>query len=127
MGKIETMRSLVEALKITCTSEPTAPRPGWDAGASHWRVTLRMGHRRMTVAYSMGSAHRGEPDCADVLACVASDSRSADESFEDWAREYGYDTDSRSAEKTWRECQRSRVKLTRFAGVHLDRILGAEH
>lgn len=86
-----------------------------------------MGRRRMTVDYSMGSALRGEPDCADVMACIASDSRSADLPFEDWADEHGCDPDSRAAERTWRECRRARAKLVRFAGDHLDRILNAEH
>lgn len=127
MRKIESMRSLVAALNVTCTSAPAAPRPGWPEGASHWTVTLRMARRRMTVAYSMGSAHRGEPDCADVLACVASDASSADQPFESWASDLGYDTDSREAERTWKACREARAKLIRFAGDHFDRIVAAEH
>jgi hypothetical protein len=45
------------------------------------------------------------PDIADILHCVAMDSGVLDyATFEDWASEYGYETDSRSAESTYREC-----------------------
>lgn len=45
------------------------------------------------------------PDLADVLHSLAFDSSVLDYArFEDWADDYGYDTDSRSAESTYREC-----------------------
>jgi hypothetical protein len=41
----------------------------------------------------------------------------------DWAGEYGYDTDSRKAEKTFRACQRQRAKLFAFLGPELYQTL----
>lgn len=43
------------------------------------------------------------PTVADVLSCVEFD---VDPSFEDWCGEFGYDTDSRKAERIYQECVR---------------------
>jgi hypothetical protein len=41
----------------------------------------------------------------DVLACLASDASALDcASFEEWAADLGYDTDSRKAETVYRAC-----------------------
>lgn len=45
------------------------------------------------------------PDPEDVIACIALDASAIDyPSFESWAEDCGYDTDSRKAEATYREC-----------------------
>jgi hypothetical protein len=45
------------------------------------------------------------PSLTDILACLTLDSSVLDAGcFEDWAEEYGYNPDSRSAEATYREC-----------------------
>lgn len=46
-----------------------------------------------------------EPEAASVLACLLLDSNVLDyATFEDWAAEYGYDTDSRKGESIYRAC-----------------------
>jgi hypothetical protein len=58
------------------------------------------------------------PNAADVLNCLALDGEAINyATFEDWAREFGYDDDSRKAELTYKECLR--------AGLFLRAILGA--
>lgn len=89
-------------------------RPGGDAwkDAFHWYVVLRRGGRIFATYYSAGSAHkelRGDrwhatpPTVADMLGCLSSDVRSLvdGETFEDWASEFGYDTDSAKARKAY--------------------------
>ena len=45
------------------------------------------------------------PDGADILWCLLSDASALDcGTFEEWASDLGYDTDSRKAEKTYRAC-----------------------
>lgn len=45
------------------------------------------------------------PELTDVLYCLVSDASVLDYAcFEDWASEYGIDPDSRSGEKTYRDC-----------------------
>jgi len=57
------------------------------------------------------------PKAADVLASLALDSSVLDSgTFEDWAAEYGYDSDSREAEKTYRQCLDIALKLRAAIG-----------
>jgi hypothetical protein len=82
-------------------------------GASHWRCTFSIGRRRLTTPFSMGPAHSHEPQAAEVLDCIASDVSGLENagSFEDWCSDYGYDTDSRKAEKTYNIIKRQAEKL----------------
>jgi len=75
-------------------------------------------HEPLTVYFSQGSAHKKPPTLADVLDCLASDASGVDnaQSFEDWASEYGYDTDSRKAERTYRICEGQAQKLKALLG-----------
>ena len=72
----------------------------------------------MRVPFSQGSAHTQEPTASDVLECLASDASGVDnaQSFDDWCAEYGYDNDSRKAEKTYKTCQRQADNLRNFLG-----------
>ena len=75
-------------------------------------------HEPLTVYFSQGSAHKKPPTLAEVLDCLASDASGVDnaQSFEDWASEYGYDTDSRKAERTYRICEEQAQKLKALLG-----------
>jgi len=103
----------------------------WVDDANHWRLTFESeAGRSMIIDYSQGSAHatKGKrppykmianvPDVADVLSCLASDSMGVENTrcFEDWAGEYGCDTDSRKAERTYKTCQDQSAELARFLG-----------
>lgn len=53
-----------------------------------------------------------KPGAVNVLACLAMDSHVLDAGgFESWASDYGYDTDSRAAEKIYRECLEQALKF----------------
>ena len=75
-------------------------------------------HEPLTVYFSQGSAHKKPPTLAEVLDCLASDASGVDnaQSFEDWASEYGYDTDSRKAECTYRICEKQAQELKALLG-----------
>lgn len=91
-------------------------------GATHWVVTLsqtgRGNPRTFTTFYSMGSAHKGAPKIDSVLSSLMFDASGAENasSFEDWASEYGYDTDSRKAERMYNACREISAKLRVFLG-----------
>ena len=109
------------AERLTMTASRTDENPNMSDsmdGASRWLVTFSMADKRMIVPYSMGSAHRDPPTAGDVLGCLAIDSQGIEnaQSFEDWADEYGYDHDSRKAEKTYRVCQDQAAQLAAFLG-----------
>lgn len=134
-----TMRAQVNRHHITSSAEWIAERPDhtpaeraeeWNRSASHYRVTLRRyapGERRtMTVYYSMGAAHTQEPTTADVLSSLAMDAAGVENargSFEAWAGEYGYDTDSRKVERTWRATLAQADRFSRFCGPVLYDLL----
>lgn len=88
-------------------------------GASHWLVTIRAGRFSMRVPFSQGSAHTVAPTTADVLDCLASDASGFENarSFDDWCAEYGYDTDSRTAERTYKIVARQAAKLKAMLGA----------
>lgn len=83
------------------------------------RRECETGHRALPV---VGSVVRSMgmpilPDLADVLYSLASDSDALDSSgFEEWAEDYGYDTDSRKAEATYRTCLELALKLRNALG-----------
>jgi hypothetical protein len=116
-----TINEFIADRKITMFAARTDSNPNMDGGENmdHWRCVLRFGKRRMTVLFSMGVGHNGkEPTAADVLDCLASDAAGIvnARSFEDWCRDYGYDSDSRKAERTFKVCEREAEKLRRFLG-----------
>ena len=75
-------------------------------------------HEPLTVYFSQGSAHKKSPTLAEVLDCLASDASGVDNarSFEDWANDYGYDTDSRKAERTYHICEKQAQDLKALLG-----------
>ena len=58
-----------------------------------------------------------DPSAADVLYSLISDASALDHArFEDWADEYGYDHDSRTAEATYQTCLAIGLKLRAAIG-----------
>jgi len=109
---------------LTLTCKPTDKNPnmeGHAASLNHWACTLRAtGRRPMRFVFSMGAALKGEPQLPDVLDCLASDAlvieNARDLGFESWADEYGYNTDSRKAERTYKICVRQAERLKTALG-----------
>ena len=112
-------KDFVRRHKITMQAEMVDRNPNtpdW-TDADHWKCRLRMGGRSLTTYFSMGFALAREPRPEDVLDCLASDATGPDQqSFEEWCSEYGYDTDSRKAERTYQTIQKQSDKLKRFLG-----------
>lgn len=61
--------------------------------------------------YMANKKELSESQLKDAFSCFVSDSISGKSSFEDFCSEFGYDSDSRTAEKIWRACGRSYDKL----------------
>jgi hypothetical protein len=60
---------------------------------------------------------------ADVLDSLAHDASSADQSFGDWCGDYGYDTDSRKAERTYNACRQTMFDLRKLLGARDAEVL----
>jgi hypothetical protein len=106
-------------LRVTSGPERKRDDEGWEHDA--YRVTLRRPGARpwVRIGYRMGTGHanRGGPEVAEVLNALILDGWTArQESFEDWCGEYGYDTDSRRAERMYRACRRTGDRMIEFLG-----------
>lgn len=76
---------------------------------------------KMRWAGSWQAPMRGEaipaPELRDVLYSLALDASVIDAgSFEEWAREFGYDTDSREAERIYKACMKIALELRAMIG-----------
>lgn len=66
-----------------------------------------------------------KPDIVEVLACMVMDTcafYNGCTDFEDWADEFGYDNDSREAERIYHAC-RAEYKGLRQMGVDFERLI----
>jgi len=81
----------------------------------------------ITVWFSQGNGHKKPPTAADVLDCLASDASGYENSrnFADWCAEYGYDDDSRTAERIYHTIAEQAKELRHFLGGQdiYDRLL----
>jgi len=114
-----TLTAFIQQHGITMSADPADANPNMPTGRGwqHWRCTLACGHREMTVYFSQGPAICREPTVEDVLDCLAMDASGLGGSFEDWCNEFGYDTDSRRAERTFQLIERQSKQLQRLIGA----------
>lgn len=107
---------LLDAMGFTLECQNINERPDtssdtWGEGAKHWQVWVKRGDKMLTTYYSAGSmtnaAMNGSPELADIMYSLLNDASgiSYNDTFEEWADEIGYDTDSRKAEKIYNACK----------------------
>lgn len=125
------MKAFVNRYHITASARLVDANPNMTdmpEGSTHWRVTLRMMGRQMTTSFSMGPAHSHEPTAVEVLDCLVSDAAGYESArdFADWCAEYGYDEDSRKAERTFKAIGEATKRLRRFLGATYEEALTAE-
>lgn len=123
-----TINEFVTRHKITLTSQYTDRNPHMNNSENmdNYKYVLRRATSRMTLYFSKGFGHNGaEPTAAEVLECLASDCAGIENAggFEQWCSEYGYDTDSRTAERTFKVCEKQAEKLNTFLGFDLYQVL----
>ena len=122
-----TIEQFIAAHRITSKATLVDRNPNMDdERMDHWRVTLKWPPGRMTVYFSKGMGHHGvEPATSEVLDCIASDSASYenDTDFEEWASNFGYDTDSRTAKRTFEAVKRQSDRLKHWIGNQYDSLL----
>ena len=89
-------------------------------GSASWEATLSFKDMTLSVPFFQGPAIKEPPTAADVLSCLLLDATGYDDArnFEDWAPEFGYDPDSRKAEKIYHECGEISKKLHALLGDH---------
>ena len=81
----------------------------------HWHCVLKANGKTYTFYYSQGYGyHHAEPTLPDVLEALARDYDPNDMSFEEFCSEFGYDEDSRKAEKIYRAVRKETQALDRL-------------
>jgi len=116
---VQTLKEFIEKYEITMGVKETDANPNMEQNPKHpmrhYDCLLMCPGRRLTVPFSMGMAPGSAPEVDAVLDCLAMESMGAEGvTFEAWAWEYGYDTDSRKAEKVYKACAASARKLKRL-------------
>ena len=118
---MKNIKNFIEENKIKMTCEYADHNPNMDDKnwqANHYKITLKTNGKQFTLYFSQGIGITGEPKIESVLDCLASDAAGYENAsdFEDWANEYGYDTDSRKAEKTYNLIGKQADKLKNLLG-----------
>ena len=116
-----TLQQFIDHHTITLTATRTDRNPDMsDFDGDHWRVGLKRPRKQMSLFFSKGYGHGGEaPTAEEVLECLRSDACTDGDTFEDFCACYGYDSDSRKAEKIYKAVHRQTDKLRRFLGADL--------
>jgi hypothetical protein len=113
-------------VRFSCEYTDSNPCMDDSNNMDHWKCKIRCGSHAMTLVFSKGSGHNGaKPTLEEVLDCLASDGAGYENarSFEEWASEYGYDTDSRKAERTYKAIAKQAEALKRVLGEELYKAL----
>ncbi len=124
----QSLADFIEGHGIRMTYVPMAATPErirlMGREMDHWRCTLWMGNRRMTVNFSMGYGHGGKHPTVDrVLGALADDAAGYDNvggDFDEWVSSYGYEDETpeeeRKARGIFRAVETQTEKLQRFLG-----------
>lgn len=84
----------------------------WQRSANPWTLVITTPKgRKHEFAYFTGCGITDDPEPEDILSALRMDAEFGDRSFEEFCEEFGYDTDSRRAERTWKTCQRTKERL----------------
>lgn len=87
----------------------------WDC--DQWNATLTYEGREIETKFHTGLGFTTEPTVDDVLHSLFIDGRASEyDNFEDWASDFGYDTDSRRAEQTYNSCLENGIKVRTLLG-----------
>lgn len=96
----------------------------------NWKCRLSCGRRSLTVDFHLGEGHNGRtPDVTEVLACILMDVNGYDNArdFEEWCAEYGYDTDSRQAERDYQTIGKQYEGVQRLLGDDYDSFINSDY
>jgi hypothetical protein len=98
----------------------------WQQQANGYHCTLKYKGRQYSFDFWQGTGITHAPTAEGCLECLLSDSAGADNTFEDFCSEFGYDTDSRKAERIYKQCQEVRENMERLLGDDFETFLYAE-
>jgi hypothetical protein len=98
----------------------------WQQRCNGYRCTIKYQGRRYSFDFWQGVAFTDDPTAEGCLDCLLSDAQAGEQSFEEFCSEWGYDEDSRKAERTHGACQRVAREMRRLLGDDFETFLYAE-
>lgn len=113
-----TLENFITENKVRLSCEWVSERPDhlMDSRMNHWKCKLSANGRIFTFYFSQGYGfHGAEPTLPDVLESFASDFR-PEQSFEEFCDDYGYDEDSRKAERIYKAVVKQNAAIERLFG-----------
>lgn len=84
---------------------------------NYHKITVSHNGKRLSFDFWASIAQpelNSENDLHHAFYCFLSDAVSAKDSFENFCSEFGYDSDSRTAERIYKACEKSCAKLERI-------------
>ena len=126
---------------MTTTTEPVTLEivsgPDWyaESDGERWEhhayvVRLSRADRSMEVPWRAGIGITDDPTAADVLEALLSDAAAIENargSFEEWALDFGFDPDSRRAERIFQKATEQTEQLRKLLGDDFDAAVFPPH
>ena len=103
-------------ISASYTGSKPAPFDEQNLGHNYVTVTNRINGKRTRFDFRgsrLSPAITDDDDLCEAFWSFVQDAICGDLPFDDFCAEFGYDTDSRKAERTWRACKRAAEKLRR--------------
>jgi hypothetical protein len=95
----------------------------WQIEANQYTATIKYKGKQMTTPFFTGKGWTKDPEIDDVMPALLSDYDVYQNwEFEDFCSEFGYDSDSRKAEKIFKACQKNGKAVERVFGFDAERL-----
>lgn len=121
---MQTYKQFADKYKISLSHQERGSRNDGlmqDHNMRHYYCKLHYQGVEYPFWYSMGKGNTSTPNRDECLQSLAMDARGANDagSFEEWARDLGYDEDSRKAERIYQTCKEIHSELSLLFGEKL--------
>lgn len=106
------MKTKFKGYTITANHLPGKKEANWNDKQSrshcYHEITVSKKGRQIEFDFWSSLVHpkiTTKQDCIAAFECFLNDAIAGENTFEEFCGEFGYDTDSRKAEETWKACQ----------------------
>lgn len=128
MHKVTTLTEWLEDNNVTmeATWGSDDPTPKTFEHTDAWTCEFKYQDRAINITFYMGLGYNGElPDILRVITCILDDSASVDNCscFEEWADCYGWNPDSREAERVYNACKVNADKIAYLFGDKYSEVI----
>lgn len=86
----------------------------WKKTANKYKARITYNKKSITISFYTGSGWKKDPVLEDILGSILLDTTYLDYGFENFANAMGYNSDSRKAEKIYKEIQKQAKKINRI-------------